>query len=163
MSTADGPAGWRGQVREARPGDADDVARLAAELAMSFEFAAARFRDNYPALLADDGACLLLAVSGREIVGYLLGFRHLTFYANGPVGWVEEVVVRDQDRGRGIGRVLMDAFEQWAVARDCALVALATRRAAPFYLALGYEESATYFRKVLIDPRAGQANDELPP
>jgi hypothetical protein len=29
------------------------------------------------------------------------------------------------------------------------MVALATRRAAPFYLALGYEESAAYLRKVL--------------
>jgi len=33
--------------------------------------------------------------------------------------------------------------------RTCVLVALATRRAAPFYRALGYEESAVYFRKVL--------------
>jgi GNAT superfamily N-acetyltransferase len=156
-------AGWQGEVRQARLGDADDVARLAAELAMSFEFSAARFRENYPALLAADGACLLLAVSGREIIAYLLGFRHLTFYANGPVGWVEEVVVRDQDRGQGIGRVLMDAFEQWAAAQGCALVALATRRAAPFYLALGYEESATYFRKVLDAAPAGETGDEVPP
>lgn len=44
---------------------------------------------------------------------------------------------------------LMSAFERWAAARDCALIALATRRAAPFYRALGYEESAVYFRKVL--------------
>jgi GNAT superfamily N-acetyltransferase len=117
---------WRGEIRQAELGDADDVARLAAELALSFEFSAARFRENYPVLLAADGACLLLAVSGRESIGYLLGFRHLTFYANGPVGWVEEVVVRDQDRGQGIGRVLMDAFEQWAAAQGCALVALAT-------------------------------------
>ena len=43
----------------------------------------------------------------------------------------------------------MSAFEQWAAARDCALIALATRRAAPFYRALGFEESAVYFRKVL--------------
>ena len=28
-------------------------------------------------------------------------------------------------------------------------LALATRRAAPFYRALGYQESATYFRKLL--------------
>jgi hypothetical protein len=28
-------------------------------------------------------------------------------------------------------------------------VTLSTRRAAPFYHALGYEESGTYFRKVL--------------
>jgi hypothetical protein len=40
-------------------------------------------------------------------------------------------------------------FEQWAAARDCALVALATRRAAPFYRALGYEQSAIYHRKIL--------------
>ncbi len=59
--------------------------------------------------------------------------------------------MRDQDRGRGIGRILMDAFERWAATEGCALVALATRRAGPFYRALGYEESATYFRKVLIN------------
>ena len=147
---------WQGAIRQADFGDADDVARLAAALAMSFEFSAARFRENYPALLAADGACLLLAVSGQESVGYLLGFRHLTFYANGPVGWVEEVVVRDQDRGRGIGRILMDAFERWASAQGCALVALATRRAGPFYRALGYEESATYYRKVLDVASAGE-------
>jgi hypothetical protein len=51
--------------------------------------------------LAADGACLLLAVNGRESLGYVLGFRHLTFYANGPVGWVEEIVVRGHDRGQG--------------------------------------------------------------
>ena len=102
-------------------------------------------------------------MSGRESIGYLLGFRHLTFYANGPVGWVEEVVVRDQDRGRGIGRVLMGAFERWAAAEGCTLVALATRRAAPFYRALGYEESASYFRKVLIGRPAGRTAGELPP
>lgn len=148
--------GWQGEVRRARADDADDVARLAAELAMSFEFSAARFREHYPSLLADDGACLLLAVSGPISVGYLLGFRHLTFYANGPVGWVEEVAVRDEERGHGIGRLLMDAFEQWATAEGCALVALATRRAAPFYRALGYQESATYFRKVLTETGDGR-------
>jgi hypothetical protein len=32
-------------------------------------------------------------------VGYVLGFRHLTFYANGRVGWLEELVVREKYRG----------------------------------------------------------------
>jgi GNAT superfamily N-acetyltransferase len=136
-------------IRRAGAGDIDGVAALAAELAQSFEFSPERFRASYPVLLADDGACLLVSADGRELAGYLLGFRHLTFYANGPVGWVEEVAVRGPDRRRGIGRGLMDAFEEWAAAGGCALVALATRRAAPFYLSLGYEESATYFRKVL--------------
>jgi GNAT superfamily N-acetyltransferase len=91
----------------------------------------------------------------RDTLGAYETFRGGTFYANGPVGWVEEVFVRGQDRGRGTGRALMSAFEQWAADRGCALVALATRRAAPFYRALGYEQSATYYRKVLHD-QAGE-------
>jgi hypothetical protein len=43
----------------------------------------------------------------------------------------------------------MQGFEAWAAKRGSKLVALATRRAAPFYQALGYEESAIYFRKLL--------------
>ena len=139
------------EIRRAGAGDADEVANLAAELAQSFPLSPARFHVSYSALLAADSACLLLAVDERERLGYLLGFQHLTFYANGPVAWVEEVLVRRQDRGRGIGRALMTAFEQWAARQGCGLIALATRRAAPFYRALGYEESAVYFRKVLDD------------
>jgi GNAT superfamily N-acetyltransferase len=151
MGTAGTATGWRGEIRQAGAGDAQGVAVLAAELAQSFAFSPERFRVNYPALLAADGACLLLAVDGRESLGYVMGFRHLTFYANGPVGWVEEIVVRGHDRGQGIGAALMRAFEHWAATQGCALVALATRRAAPFYRALGYEESATYFRKVAVN------------
>jgi GNAT superfamily N-acetyltransferase len=138
-------------VRRAEGGDAEAIADLAAGLAQSFPFSRDRFGLSYPALLNDGDACLLLAVDGEERLGYLLGFRHLTFYANGPVAWVEEVFVRGQDRGRGAGRALMSAFERWAAARDCGLIALATRRAAPFYRALGFEESAVYFRRILDD------------
>jgi GNAT superfamily N-acetyltransferase len=142
-------SGTRVQVRSAGPDDVGAVAGLAAELAQSFTFSRARFLSSYPALLAEDDACVLLAVDGPECLGYLLGFRHLTFFANGPVAWAEEVLVRREDRGRGVGRALMGAFEQWAAGEGCALVALATRRAAPFYQALGYAESAIYFRKLL--------------
>jgi GNAT superfamily N-acetyltransferase len=138
------------EIRRADADDADAVADLAAELAQSFEFSLEKFRENYPALLVAGDACLLVAVNGHEHLGYVLGFRHLTFYANGPVAWVEEIVVRDRDRGHGIGEALMSAFEQWAAAQGCVLVALATRRAAPFYRALDYAESATYFRKLII-------------
>jgi GNAT superfamily N-acetyltransferase len=137
------------QVRRARPGDASDVAGLAGELAQSFPFSREQFDLAYPALAASQDACLLVAAADGECLGYVLGFRHLTFYANGPVGWVEEILVRPECRGRGLGRALMSAFERWATEHDCTLVALATRRAAPFYRALGYQDSAAYLRKVL--------------
>jgi GNAT superfamily N-acetyltransferase len=137
------------RVRAAAAGDAGAVAVLAEELAQSFPFRRADFDASFPALLAGAGSCLLVAEAGEDLVGYMLGFEHLTFYANGPVGWVEEILVRPEYRGGGVGRALMATFQQWAAGRGCALVALATRRAAPFYLALGYSESAAYLRKVL--------------
>jgi GNAT superfamily N-acetyltransferase len=142
------------QIRHASGGDADSVAGLARELAMSFAFSRPQFDVSYPALLDTDGVCLLLAASGGDHLGYLLGFRHITFYANGPVAWVEEILVSREHRGRGIGRALMTAFERWSAGQECVLVALATRRAMPFYLALGYEQSATYLRKVLTPAAA---------
>ena len=145
------------RIRHATAADAGAVAGLAGGLAQSFTFSRASFDAHYPALLAAGHACLLVAVPGTDSAadahaGYLLGFEHLTFYANGRVGWVEEVFVRDDLRGRGIGRALMAAFERWAAERGCALVALATRRAAPFYHALGYQDSAAYLRKLLHEP-----------
>ena len=104
--------GWNGQVRRAEAGDCEDVAVLAAELAQSFAFSPQRFRASYPALLADPGACLLLAADGRETLGYLLGFRHLSFYANGPGAWIEEIAVRSRDRGRGVGAALVSGAGQ---------------------------------------------------
>jgi GNAT superfamily N-acetyltransferase len=142
------------EVRQAGLADADMIAGLAAELAQSFASCRADFDLSYPALLAERDACVLVATQDGGCIGYLLGFCHLTFFANGPVGWVEEVMVRSEHRGRGIGRDLMGAFERWAAARECAMVALATRRAAPFYLALGYQESAAYLRKVLSQKAA---------
>jgi GNAT superfamily N-acetyltransferase len=144
-------------IRRATAADADTVAALAAELAQSFPFSRAAFDQAYPAVLAAADACLLLASADdsdggaglARPAGYLLGFQHPAFFANGPVAWVEEVLVRPEYRGRGAGRALMTAFEQHALGQGCRLVALATRRAAAFYQALGYQESAVYFRKVL--------------
>ena len=139
------------QVRPASLIDAEQVAGLAGELAQSFAFDRAAFDRSFPAVLADPRACLLVAAGEGGCRGYVLGFAHASFYANGPVAWVEEIVVRDGQRRGGVGQALMAAFEQWAAGRDCRLVALATRRAAPFYLAIGYEESAVYLRKVRPD------------
>jgi GNAT superfamily N-acetyltransferase len=62
---------------------------------------------------------------------------------------VEEIMVEESCRRQGVGEMLMREFEAWARARECRLVSLATRRASAFYAAIGYEESAVYFRKLL--------------
>jgi len=136
-------------VRSARATDAAAVLALARDFATSFVIDDGAFHRSYPALLASTQARLLVAEADGRIIGYLLGVDHQTFFANGRVAWVEEITVEEAWRRRGVGVSLMRAFERWARARECRLVALATRRAAAFYTAIGYEDSAVYFRKLL--------------
>jgi GNAT superfamily N-acetyltransferase len=136
-------------IRTAQYADAEAVLALAMPFATSFVVDAQAFHRAFSALLTSPQAHLAVAETAQQLVGYVLGFNHFTFFANGRVAWVEEIMVSESFRRQGIGQLLMQEFEAWAVARDCQLVALATRRAAAFYQALGYEESAAYFRKLL--------------
>jgi GNAT superfamily N-acetyltransferase len=100
-------------------------------------------------LMADSAARLVVAEVENVVVGYTLGFEHFALYASGRIGWLEEIMVREDQRHSGVGRALLADIEAWAKARGCRQMALATRRAGAFYLALGYQESASYFKKPL--------------
>lgn len=136
-------------IRSATLTDEPAVHSLAAEMATSFVVERESFRRSLGELLASGNAVLLVAETGGEVSGYVLGFTHPAFYANGRVAWVEEIAVRPEQRRQRIGALLIEEFERRAFEAGAKLVALATRRAADFYLAIGYEESATYFRKLL--------------
>ena len=137
-------------IRRATAADADAIFTLLCQFATSFRPERQSFDLCLRELLAEESAWLAVAESGAAVIGYCLGFDHVAFYANGRVGWLEEITVEPELRRKGVGRALMNAFEQWAGARGAILVGLATRRAAPFYTALGYEESAMYYRKVIL-------------
>jgi GNAT superfamily N-acetyltransferase len=127
----------------------DDLFKLAGNFATSFKPNEQSFKENIELLLSDNSVFLRVAEYNNELIGYCLGFDHYTFYANGRVSWVEELMVEATYRNQGIGKILMEHFEEWSKSRGSKLIALATRRAAPFYKGLGYEESAAYFRKLL--------------
>ena len=118
------------------------------KFATSFVPERAAFEIALADIIGTDGANLSVAEVSGEVVGYCLGFDHYTFYANGRVAWVEEITVKEPLRRRGIGKALMESFEEWSNNRGSKLVALATRRAASFYRSIGYEESATFFRRL---------------
>ena len=136
-------------VRSAIAADLDEIWPLASALATSYVVTPTAFRSVFERLVDAPGVLLLVAESDRRVVGYLLAQKHHTFHANGPVLWVEELMVAPQHRGAGIGRALMTAAELWGNESGAAYVCLATRRAAGFYSALGYEPSASYFKRSL--------------
>ncbi|MEQ3554687.1 GNAT family N-acetyltransferase [Pseudonocardia nematodicida] len=136
-------------IRPATPVDQAAVHVLAAELATTFAVTGDGFRRTFAEVLSSGGATLLVAESGGEVGGYLLGFVHPAFFADGRVGWIEELLVRPELRRQGVGASLVRAFEVRAGEAGARVVALATRRAADFYRSVGYVESAVYFRKPL--------------
>jgi GNAT superfamily N-acetyltransferase len=137
-------------VREASVVDRDAIWPLTRDFATSFTPTRSAFNDSFELVLADTHMLLLVADAPRVgPVGYLLANRHATLFANGPVAWVEEVMVDPSVRGGGLGRRLVCRAEVWARAGGARYLALATRRAEGFYQALGYEGSAVFFRKLL--------------
>jgi GNAT superfamily N-acetyltransferase len=116
---------------------------------VAFPFDHVAFEPAYVSVLNNPMATLLIVGLDEHIVGYLLGYRHSTFWAGADVWWVEELFVDIDHRGRGAGQSLMNYFEERAQQAGARLVCLITRKAAEFYRAIGYEELAVYLRKVL--------------
>ena len=122
------------KVRRADSMDSESIFRLAKKLATSFDVESGLFSEVYSQIINMDHATLLVAEYEQQVIGYLLGFEHPAFYANGSVAWLEELYVEESCRNLGVARLLMDLFEQSAKAAGNKLVALATRRAGGFYL-----------------------------
>ena len=140
------------RVRRADLSDADGIWPLVSAFATTFSPHERAFRASLPRVLADDRALVVVADDGHTIVGYLCASAHLTFLADGEVAWVEELMVAEPRRRTGVGAALMACAEAWADERGAAYVSLASRRAGAFYAALGYEESATFYRKMCTTP-----------
>jgi GNAT superfamily N-acetyltransferase len=139
----------KAEIRRIQEADYEALFGLVVRFASSFVAQRAAFDEAVRALVQQEDAWLAGAHLHGRLVAYCLVFDHLTFYANGRVAWIEEIMVDDSHRRTGIGRELTAAAEDWARSRGARLVALATRRASAFYEALGYDASATYFRKLL--------------
>ena len=136
-------------IRLATDKDYEAIFSLVCDFATSFQIQRNAFDVVFGHIGNEDSLWLGVAESEGEVIGYLLGLDHFTFYANGRVAWVEEIMVHQDWRMRGVGQALMSSFEDWTVSRGSKLIALATRRASEFYRRIGYEESATYFRKLV--------------
>jgi len=136
-------------IRRATAADGDALFLLLEDFAVTFVPERSAFEVSLREILADEDANLSVAVVDGQVVGYCLGFDHYAFYTNGRTSFVEEIMVREDLRKHGVGRQLITCFEQWSISRGSKLVGLVTRRAAPFYQAIGYESSGTFFRRLV--------------
>ncbi len=140
-------------VRPATREDAECVFEMLGDFAASYVPERAAFDRSYATIVARQDAELFVADDDRGVVGYVLAADMPTLFANGPVTELLELYVKPSSRGEGIGRALVAEAVQGATQRGAMEVTAPTRRARDFYLALGFESTAEYFRVRPVDEK----------
>jgi GNAT superfamily N-acetyltransferase len=122
------------RVRGATPDDRTFILELVPEL---LAFGPPAWR-NQQEMIATDTRVIEAALSGRtegasvfvaeDEQGARLGFMHVAplwdYYLEQPCGHIWDIVVRPEARGRGVGRTLIAAAEEWARDRGYPLLTL---------------------------------------
>jgi GNAT superfamily N-acetyltransferase len=91
-----------------------------------------------------DAGTVLVAEDDGAVVGFV-SVKERSHFTGAAEAYVGELVVAEAAEGRGVGRSLMAAVEEWARGRGIARVSLdtgaANEGARAFYAALGYAET----------------------
>lgn len=137
-------------IRDARPADAAPVARLLTELGYPSDAGAVEGRLERLQVVGD-------RVLVAEADGAVVGLAHLqvspALERDRPTAKLGALIVDEAQRGRGIGRSLVQAMEDEARLRGCELLFLTTseRRddAHAFYERLGLELTGRRYSRTL--------------
>lgn len=115
-----------------------------------FETSLEKSVETYKEMLLNENYTLLVAKEGNQVIGSALGICCKCLAVSFLV--VEDVIVKDGLRGKGVGRKLMESLDEIAKSKQCAyaiLVSSAHRKAAHrFYENAGFTDSVVGFRKV---------------
>jgi len=138
------------KIRAAKPSDAERLVELTRYL--GHEIDEKSLRKNLKAL-QKTGELPLVATLDKTIVGMCGVGARVVVHRPAPLGRITALVVAEEAQGHGIGRLLVDAAEDWCRKKGCALVEVTSndRRTAAhaFYRHLGYERSSIRFFKKL--------------
>jgi len=138
-------------IREAVEADAETILRLIVELA-EFEQLADEVRATKADILRDGFGprryfeCLLAEVDG-EAVGFALFFHDYSTFEGRPGIYLEDLYVREEQRGRGLGRRLIGRLAALAVERNCRRLDLSVLHWNPareVYRRLGFEQMSDW-------------------
>ena len=137
-------------IRAAEDRDASELVQLISLLGHEVDEDGVRSR---LAELAQGGIPQLVAVEHGRVVG-LCGLHGMTaIHRDRPVGRVTILVVREEARGSGTGRKLLEAAEEELRSRGCGLLEITSNErlgdAHRFYEHLGYERTSFRFMKRL--------------
>jgi ribosomal protein S18 acetylase RimI-like enzyme len=127
-------------IRRATRADVPSIGRLGALLVRThYDFDPKRFIEPTPrtaqgygsylgSQLSEDGVVVLVAEENGVVLGYTYaGIEGMDYMAlRGPAGALYDIVVDPEHRGRGVGRLLLDATLAELAARGAPRVVLST-------------------------------------
>jgi GNAT superfamily N-acetyltransferase len=138
------------KIREAKPSDAARLVELIDELGHEIDEKSVR---RTLTSLKKSGELPLVATLGKQVVGLVGRHAMATIHRPAPVGRIPILVVTAKARGQDIGRMLVEAVEQWCARQGCAIVEVTSNdrrgEAHAFYRHLGYERTSLRFMKKL--------------
>ncbi|MGN0145184.1 MAG: GNAT family N-acetyltransferase [Clostridium sp.] len=115
-----------------------------------FEFSDDKAVELYKEMSLNENYFLAVAKEDNMIIGTAMGICCHALSA--PFLVIEDVIVKEGLRGKGIGRKLMESLDEFAKEKNCAyaiLVSSGFRKGAhKFYENVGFTDSVRGFRKV---------------
>ena len=136
----------RVNIRIAGPADLASLVSLLAllfSIEEDFVFNEPRQRRGLGLMLANKHGYVLVAEAAGRVIGMCSGQLLVSTAEGGLSLLVEDVVVDEQWRGRGIGRMLLAAISDWARANEVSRLQLLADRnnfpALDFYRRLGWQ------------------------
>jgi predicted N-acetyltransferase YhbS len=136
-------------IEKLKEEDIPDLLELYKDL-VPFEIFHEKSVETYKEMLIDENYLLLSAKENGKVIGSVLGIccKSLTV----PFLVVEDVIVKDGLRGKGIGRKLMESLDEFAQEKQCAYAILVSsdfrKEAHKFYESIGYKDGVRGFRKI---------------
>jgi GNAT superfamily N-acetyltransferase len=140
----------RPSIRDAKPGDALRLVELISSL--GHEIDEKSLRKNLKSL-KKTGETPLVAILDKRLVGLCGVGRRVVVHRPSPLGRINILVVSKEAQGQGIGRMLLEAAEEWMRKKGCNLVEVTSNdrmtAAHAFYRHMGYERTSIRFAKKL--------------
>jgi ribosomal protein S18 acetylase RimI-like enzyme len=134
-------------IRDAGPEDAAAIVRLIAELGGQSPVT----KEYVESYLSFPGSGVLLAEEGDQTIGLLSYSVRPNLYHAGDSCLIEELIVHEPARGRGVGSALMSELFRRLISTGCAEVSVSTmpgnQRAIKFYKYHGLIDEAILLEK----------------
>jgi GNAT superfamily N-acetyltransferase len=141
-------------IRPARPQDAPGVAALLIELGYPGD-SVEQVRERLARWGRAENATVLVAEYQARLAGAVAVTAIPYFEHEGSWGRIVALVVAEGNRGRGIGRLLVESAEQAALGLGCITMELTSARRRPeahaFYRSVGYQDWCAHSARYVKD------------